>query len=160
MSRRVRDVVIPRSASNLQVVPQASPVAASSRPKTGGVQESLDDFQQAKLQLLTAMHTYLPEFVAAPIRAWIDLEYNLEIIIDRMISLFDSFRYTPPDGFMDAIRRVAKAARPVEEVEAEVDVVGGVVSHPPKPNEITPQPSYVNPRRFKKYDSFTGGGLY
>jgi len=69
------------------------------------------------------------------------------------------------EGGLSSLGNPMDSLVPFEVEAVDVEVSSGPVSHPPidsslpsyEENEITP---YVNPRRFKKYDKFSGGGLY
>jgi len=91
--------------------------------------------RRIQLEVLAAARQYLPEFLQPIVRSLIESVNFVDTLVSRIETLFESFAINPPQEFMDVVRRVASAARPIPEIDVEVefvvvDAVGGVVNHP------------------------------
>jgi len=94
----------------------------------GGVQKA----DEMIGELLAILHTHLPKWMTPGIAALMDLRVNADIVVERLLSFFDSVRYNPPDDLMDIIRRIQKLTRPIEEdLDVVVDHEGNVAPSTP-----------------------------
>jgi len=93
-----------------------------------------DDMQNAQALIFAAARQYLPEYLQPFVVGTMNLAHNLDVVTDRFITFFESLHINPPQEFMDVVRRVAKATRPIPSIEVDevvvVDEVGGIVHHP------------------------------
>jgi len=94
-----------------------------------------DDLRRLQLEILAAARQFLPEFAQPFLVGVLNTVHSADVMVDRIIEFFDSLRINPPQEFMDVVRRVGRASRPIEPVvEVEevqvVDHMGGVVHHP------------------------------
>jgi len=86
----------------------------------------LDDFYDVYTrnlhQGLAFIRSKLPSYFLPVFDQYVNLLGFTENTVDRFIDLMESFQFNPPDDLIEALRRVAHAARPVEAIIPEVEV--------------------------------------
>jgi len=117
-----------------------------------------ENLRRIQLEVLAAARSYLPDFMQPFVTSMLNSVHAADVVVDRFVTFADSFRYNPPSGFMDVLRRYQQAIRPIESVVIEVE--GDVpVTHPTQPSVFPrPESNDVNriPRPGTRFDPASG----
>lgn len=80
------------------------------------------DLQKFQQELLAYARVFLPAWAQPFVVSMINAMHTVDALELRVTSFFDGLAINPPEGFMDLIRRLKHAARPIELPVVEVQV--------------------------------------
>lgn len=78
---------------------------------------------------LTQLRPLLPDFLRPYFDRYIEFIHVTETSIDRFISLMESFRYTPPNTFLEGLLRIRNSIRPIPVIDVASNVEEDLITN-------------------------------
>lgn len=95
-----------------------------------------DSMRETQLAIIAAAGQLLPAFMQPFIVSFLNGLHTVDSMTDRFVTFMESLRFSPPQDFVEVLRRIEHARRPIEEVVTEVD---GEYVVPRDPSPYRPQ---------------------
>lgn len=78
------------------------------------LEEDLREFTRIRDELLSYALVYFPSWAVPYVTAMINGIHSVEVLSDRIMNFFDYLRISPPQDFMDVLKRFVKVVKPIE----------------------------------------------